>query len=240
LVVPLVSVSLAFASGVPLTIVPMEVTTQVYLTPENRAEIRSWGTPLAQTLVAMMEEMFPGMDSLNAEAGLGEDFYQGRTFMHDPLAVAFTILHIEWMVQRHYVDGIKDDRDLDPLFQSLLKHHWMEEVQHAKLDTLMIEAMAKPYSQTGIDAAVEEYLEIGGFIDAGLKQQVQFDLDAFTRATGRKLSEEETDEFLRVQLQANRWTYLGSAMTHERVLETLGSLSVAARKRIEEVAPTFC
>lgn len=159
---------------------------------------------------------------------------------HDPLAVAFTILHIEWMVQRHYVDGIKDDRDLDPLFQSLLKHHWMEEVQHAKLDTLMIEAMAKTYSPTGIDAAVEEYLEIGGFIDAGLKQQVQFDLDAFTRATGRKLSEEETDEFLRVQLQANRWTYLGSAMTHERVLETLGNLSVAARRRIEEVAPMFC
>ena len=159
---------------------------------------------------------------------------------HDPLAVAFTILHIEWMVQRHYLDSIKDDRNLDPLFQSLLKHHWMEEVQHAKLDTLMIEAMAKTYSPTGIDAAVEEYLEIGGFIDAGLKQQVQFDLEAFTRATGRKLSEEETAEFLRVQLQANRWTYLGSAMTHERVLETLGNLSAAARRRIEEVAPMFC
>ena len=159
---------------------------------------------------------------------------------HDPLAVAFTILHIEWMVQRHYLDSIKDDRNLDPLFQSLLKHHWMEEVQHAKLDTLMIEAMAKSYSPTGIDAAVEEYLEIGGFIDAGLKQQVQFDLEAFTRATGRKLSEEETAEFLRVQLQANRWTYLGSAMTHERVLETLGNLSAAARRRIEEVAPMFC
>jgi hypothetical protein len=159
---------------------------------------------------------------------------------HVPLGVALTILHIEWMVQRHYVDSVRDDLDLDPQFKSLLKHHWMEEVQHAKLDTLMIEAMAETYSETEIDSAVEEYLEIGGFIDGGLKQQVQFDLDAFTRATGRTLNEEETNEFLRLQLQANRWTYLGSAMTHERVLETLENLSPKARKRIEQIAPAFC
>jgi len=159
---------------------------------------------------------------------------------HDPMAVALTILHIEWMVQRHYVDSVRDDQDLDPQFKSLLKHHWMEEVQHAKLDTLMVEAMAENYSESQIDAAVGEYLEIGSFLDGGLKQQVEFDLDAFTRATGRALSEEEKKEFLRGQLQANRWAYLGSAMTHERVLATFESLSPSARKRIEEIAPAFC
>jgi hypothetical protein len=53
------------------------------------------------------------------------------------------------------------------------------------------------------------------------------------------LNEEEKDLFGRTQLQANRWTYLGSAMTHERVLATLESLSPAARKRIEGIAPAF-
>ena len=159
---------------------------------------------------------------------------------HDPLAVALTVLHIEWMVQRHYVDSVRDDQDLDSQFKSLLKHHWLEEVQHAKLDTLMVAAMKDTYTDSQIDAAVEEYLEIGGLLDGGLKQQVQFDLDAFTRATGRKLNEKETDEFSRVQLQANRWTYLGSAMTHERVLETFESLSPKARLRIEQIAPAFC
>ena len=43
---------------------------------------------------------------------------------HDPLAVAITTLHIEWMVQRHYLDSIKDDQELDPQCKSLLKHHW--------------------------------------------------------------------------------------------------------------------
>ena len=66
------------------------------------------------------------------------------------------------------------------------------------------------------------------------------DLDAFTRATGRELNEAETNRFRQVQLQANRWTYLGSAMTHERVLATLERLSPKARKRVEGVAPAFC
>ena len=57
-----------------------------------------------------------------------------------PLAVALLILQIEWMTQRHYVESVRDDQDLDPQFKSLLRHHWMEEAQHAKLDTLMVEA----------------------------------------------------------------------------------------------------
>jgi hypothetical protein len=159
---------------------------------------------------------------------------------HDPLAVALVTLHIEWMTQRHFTDSVKDDDEIDPLFASLLRHHWMEEAQHARLDTLMVAALAEGRSASEIEAAVEEYLEIGGFIDAGLAQQVELDLDAFTRATGRELSDEEKAEFRRVQLQANRWTYLGSGMTHEQVLATLEGLSPAARKRVEEVAPAFC
>jgi len=158
---------------------------------------------------------------------------------HEPLAVALVILHIEWMTQRHYIDSVQEDRVLDPQFKSLLKHHWMEEAQHTKLDTLMVEALAEGRSVSEIDAAVEEYLEIGGLIDSGLTQQVEFDLDAFMRTTGRDLNEEQKAQFREVQLRANRWTYLGSGMTHEQFLATLGGLSIAARKRVEEVAPAF-
>ena len=78
---------IVFASGLPLTIVPMEVTTQVFLTAEQRAAMRRWGSPLADTLVTLMEQMLEGMTTLSEEAGLSTDFYEGRTFMHDPLAV---------------------------------------------------------------------------------------------------------------------------------------------------------
>ena len=159
---------------------------------------------------------------------------------HDPLGVALTTLHIEWMVQRHYVDSIKDDQELDPQFKSLLKHHWLEEVQHAKLDTLMVEALAAGRSEAEILQGVEEYIEIGGFIDGGLTQQVELDRESFVRATGRELTDVESEEFRRVQLQANRWTYLGTGMTHEKVLEALERLTPKARQRIESISQAFC
>jgi hypothetical protein len=158
---------------------------------------------------------------------------------HDPLGVAIAILHIEWMTQRHYLDSVKDDRQLDPQFKSLLKHHWMEESQHARLDTLMIEALADGRDHEEIGRAVEEYIEIGRLIDGGLRQQVELDMQALMKATRRSLSQAEKEEFREKQLQANRWTYLGSAMTHKNVLATLESLSPAARARVESIAPAF-
>lgn len=144
------------------------------------------------------------------------------------------------MTQSHYLDSVKDDQELDPQFKSLLRHHWMEEAQHAKLDTLMVEALAASCAEQEIEGAVAEYLEIGGMLDGGLKQQVEFDLESLTRATGRVLSATEREEFIKVQQQANRWTYLGSGMTHANFLATLESLHPASRQRIAEIAPAFC
>ena len=159
---------------------------------------------------------------------------------HDPLGVAITTLHIEWMVQSHYLDSVKDDKQLDPQFKSLLKHHWIEEVQHAKLDTLMIESLAAGRNEEQIMKGVEEYLNIGGFIDGPLKQQVELDLNTFEQASGRELDDYEKREFREQQLQANRWTYLGSGMMHEKVLATLESLTPAARAKVESVSSAFC
>jgi hypothetical protein len=159
---------------------------------------------------------------------------------HDPLAVGLVILMIEWMTQSHYVDSVRDDGDLDPLFKSLLKHHWMEEAQHAKLDTLMVEALAEGRSEAEIQTALDEFLEIGLFLDNGLKAQAGLNLDALETATGRKLAADGRAALLEQQHQALRWTYLGSGLTHPKFVATLAAMSPAARDRIAEIAPAFC
>ena len=159
---------------------------------------------------------------------------------HHPLAVALVILQIEWMTQKHYTESVRDDGNLDPQFASLLRHHWMEEAQHAKLDTLVVEAIAEKCDAGEVMRAVDEYLEIGGFLDSGLTQQAAFDLAAFERATGRNLGAADRDRLKEVQGQALRWTYLGSGMTHLNFLATLGALNPEARRKIESVAPAFC
>jgi hypothetical protein len=156
---------------------------------------------------------------------------------HDPLAVALVILMIEWMTQQHYLGSIRDDGDIDPLFKSLMKHHWMEEAQHAKLDTLIVEALAEGRTAEQIDKAMDEFFEIGGFLDDGLKQQAVFNLDALEKAIGRKV--ENRAEILAQQHQAARWTYIGSGMVHERFKASLETLSPRAAERIAEAAPLF-
>jgi hypothetical protein len=159
---------------------------------------------------------------------------------HHPLSVAITILHIEWMTQRHFQESVRDDGDLDPQFKSLLRHHWMEEAQHAKLDTLMVEALAEGMSPEEIVRAFEGYLEIGGFLDDGLKQQAAFDVEALERALGRTFSPEQQEAMRQQQHQALRWTFLGSGMTHPRFLDTLEALDPSLRRRMDEIAPAFC
>ena len=158
---------------------------------------------------------------------------------HPPLSVALLTLHIEWMSQRHYLESIKDDRELEPRFKSLLLHHWMEEHQHAQLDTLMVQTIAAGLNEAEIQAGIEGYLALGAFLDGGLKTQAEFDTAAFELASGRTLDEREREAFVKVLHQANRWTYIGSGMSHPKFLETLGELSPGMRLTIETTAPAF-
>jgi hypothetical protein len=159
---------------------------------------------------------------------------------HDPLAVALLILHIEWMTQRHYVDSVRDDGELDPLFKSLLKHHWIEEAQHAKLDTLMVEALVDGRDEAGIHKALDEYLEIGIFFDEAFKAQSEMNVAALEKATGTSVLDDIRNALVEQQHQAIRWTYLGTGMTHPKFVATLEAISPDARDRIAEVAPAFC
>jgi hypothetical protein len=159
---------------------------------------------------------------------------------HHPLSIALVVLHIEWMTQRHYRDSARDDDTLDPTFKSLLLHHWMEEAQHAKLDTLLVHALADGLGGVELDKAVQGYLEIGSFLDGGLKQQVEFDLAALEQAIGRSLAAKEQAEFRAVQHRANRWTYLGSGMTHRNFTATLSAVHPCGAGHVAAVARLFC
>ena len=159
---------------------------------------------------------------------------------HSPLGVAIAILHIEWITLRHYIEGVRDNDNLDPQFRSLLKHHWLEESQHTKLDTLIVESVAEGASAKEIDQAFKEYGEIGAFLDQGIQQQAEFDVESFVQATRKNLSKDERQEMSNAVLKGMRWTYLGTGMTHPNFLATVEALKPEARKQIEEMAPAFC
>ena len=158
---------------------------------------------------------------------------------HAPLAVTIAILGLEWMSQGHYLGSVKDNQDLDPQFRSLLKHHWIEEAQHAKLDGLVLKSLAERSSPEDVATAIQEYFAIGSFLDAGFSQQAALDLESLERAIGRSLSHDERQQFIDVQHQALRWTFLGSAMGNRNFLAAIAGISDEAAERVEQAAAAF-
>jgi hypothetical protein len=159
---------------------------------------------------------------------------------HSPLGVGIAVLHIEWITLRHYIDSVRDNQELDPQFKSLLKHHWLEESQHTKIDTLIVDEMASAATREEIDLAFEEYGKIGAFIDQGLQQQSEFNVAAFERASGRELSKDHHEKMFNTVLKGMRWTYLGTGMTHPNFLASVEAIKPAARPQIEAMAAAFC
>jgi P-aminobenzoate N-oxygenase AurF len=165
------------------------------------------------------------------------DAIGAEVLRHDPLAVGLVILMIEWMTQGHYLGSIKDDGDIDPLFKSLLKHHWIEEAQHAKLDTLIVDALAEGRSEAEIDKAIDEVFEIATFLDGGLEAQAEFNVTALEKAINQTVLNRE--EIIAQQHQAGRWTFIGSGLVHERFKATVENISPKAAARLAEAAPIF-
>jgi len=159
---------------------------------------------------------------------------------HSALGLAIFVLAIEWATQRHYLESIRDDQSLDPQFKSLLKHHWLEESQHARLDGLVFQEMAAGATRSELDAAVEDFLAIGSLLDGGLRAQAGLDLAALETAIGRSLAEADRGRLLERQHQAMRWTFIGTALVNRGFLDMLGAVSPQGRARIEQVSPAFC
>ena len=168
------------------------------------------------------------------------DILGAAVLAHHPLAVALIVLHVEWMTQRHYVESATAKETLDPLFMSLLKHHWLEEAQHAKLDTLMLETIAAQCDAATIERGFAEYVHIVEILDEGLVLQVELNLEALMVAARRQLSEPELAGYRTRQTRAIRATYLGTGLTHPHVLATLERLAPHLRTRAEAIAPKYC
>jgi hypothetical protein len=152
------------------------------------------------------------------------------------LAVVMLTAIIEWFTQVHYTEHVLNKTGLDGLFRDLLKHHWLDEAQHAKIDTLLIAEMAERLTTAEREGAIDEVLELGGAIDGLLQQQIGLNIDALQDATGRVFSEAERDEIAASTLHAWRWTFLVSGLEHPNVVKLVGEITNDGPAKFRSVA----
>jgi hypothetical protein len=152
------------------------------------------------------------------------------------LAVLVLIDVIEWFVQVHYTEHVLNKTDLDGLFRDLLKHHWLDEAQHAKIDTMLIAEMVEAMPMAEREAAIDEVLELGGAIDGLLQQQIGMNIDALEVATGRIYTEAERADMTAQTLRAWRWTFLVSGLEHPNVVKLVEQITDEGPAKVRAVA----
>ncbi len=152
------------------------------------------------------------------------------------LAVLLLINIIEWFVQVHYTEHVRGKTDLDDLFRDLLRHHWLDEAQHAKIDTMLIAEMVEDMPLAQREAAIDEVLELGGAIDGLLQQQIALNIDALQGATGRGFTESERQEISAKTLHAWRWTFLVSGLEHPKVVQLVEEITREGPAKLRSAA----
>lgn len=189
------------------------------------------------------QEMFRrSIQLFNEQFGVAPQLIPGREQVaavvrsKSRLAVLVLIDIIEWFVQLHYTEHVLDKTELDGLFRDLLKHHWLDEAQHAKIDTMLIAELVEDLPLAEREAAIDEVLELGGAIDGLLQQQIAMNIDALEMATGRVFTQAERQKITDHTLRAWRWTFLVSGLEHPNVVKLVDEITVEGPAKVRQVA----
>ena len=143
---------------------------------------------------------------------------------------------IEWMTQLHFVEHVKDRSELDGLFRDLVKYHWMDEAQHAKIDSLLIDEITREIAEEDREKAIDELIELGGAMDGLLSQQADLDIESLEKAVGRLFTDGEKDEIKRHTQRAYRWTFLVSGLEHPSFVQIVSELTKRGPEKLRAVA----
>jgi hypothetical protein len=160
----------------------------------------------------------------------------GVILSKDPLAVMLVTLHLELMTQEHYTESVRDDAGVDPLFRSMLKHHWIEEAQHARIDALEVFKLARLATPEQIAKAFDDYVELIGAFDGLVGMQARMDVENLRRAIGPDFDAAAVEA---AQHAAYRNTFLLMGMRNRQFVEYVTKVSPEGARKIADRAATL-
>ena len=153
---------------------------------------------------------------------------------NSPIAVYLVTLMIEWFTQRHYVECFESaETELDPGFVKVFRLHWTEEAQHARIDTLVLYALAEGLTDKNLETAFEEFTALVLQMDALIGQQDALDIQSLETALGTAFSESQRAALLAALRRESRWTYAQSGLEHRAFQATYNALRPSDRFSIE-------
>src|SRR5512132_1763289 len=150
-------------------------------------------------------------------------------------AVLLLTAAIEWFTQLHYLTCFKDNEALDPFTRHIFKCHWLEESQHARMDHLETLRAFEGMADADRDMAMDDLIELVGAVDGLLQQQARLDVENLQRYLDRPLGASAQQEVYARVLDAKRYTFIESGVTHPNFQELFATVATSAQQeRVQE------
>jgi hypothetical protein len=145
-------------------------------------------------------------------------------------AVLLLTAAIEWFTQLHYLTCFKDNDALDPFTRHIFKCHWLEESQHARMDHLETLRAFEGMADADRDMAMDDLIELVGAVDGLLQQQARLDVENLQRYLDRPLGASAQQEVYARVLDAKRYTFIESGVTHPNFQELFATVATSAQQ----------
>jgi hypothetical protein len=145
-------------------------------------------------------------------------------------AVLLLTAAIEWFTQLHYLTCFKDNEALDPFTRHIFKCHWLEESQHARMDHLETLRAFEGMADADRDMAMDDLIELVGAVDGLLQQQARLDVENLQRYLDRPLGASAQQEVYARVLDAKRYTFIESGVTHPNFQELFATVATSAQQ----------
>jgi hypothetical protein len=138
-------------------------------------------------------------------------------------------LHIELFTQVHYLESIKSDGSLSPLFKDVFLYHWKDESQHVLIDELEWPRADEKLTPEERDRAVDDFIGLVGAVDGLLQMQAASDVAYFLSVAEGRYDSKQREELGQGVLRAYRWQHIVSGARHPRFLKMLFGMITPAQ-----------
>jgi hypothetical protein len=150
-------------------------------------------------------------------------------------AVLGLTCHIEIFTQAHYLESIREEGEMSPLFRDIFKYHWLEESQHATLDELEWERVHMGLTDAEVDQGVNDLIDLVVAVDAVITTQAEADAAYFLENCEGGYDDVQSMAAREVMRQAYRWQYIVSGVQLERFQQGLAQKVTAEQmERVQQ------
>jgi hypothetical protein len=153
-----------------------------------------------------------------------------------PMAVMMITLHLEVMTQQHYTQCVQSADGLDATFKQMLKSHWAEESQHAKIDAMTLRKLALTSTAEMRKQAVQDYLDLIDALLGLLGQQAELDVKSLERALNKTFIDNQRQTLLQSQKKSYQQTFVTWGITNPLFMDTVTEVFPEDHERIQAKA----